>query len=324
MNVTDLAPGDVPVVALGMLVSGLVILAFAGDFIVQAAVSIAKRLRIPDLVVGLTIVAFGTSAPELLVAIRSAMIDEGPLALSAVVGSNIANILLVLGVPAVIAGTACNQPLVRRNYIFMLAVSVLFIILMMIGPIGPREGYLLVGLLAVFIILSIVRARSIDDAAPVAEEAAGPPISGGKTVLYLLLGLVGLPIGAHFTVDGALASSVWLGVSKEAAGLILLALGTSLPELAAATAAALRRESGLIIGSVLGSNIFNILSIVGITAFVAPLAAGPHMLKVDVWIMLAAALLLGPFALQRITISRVAGFFFLALYGAFVYFALTI
>ncbi|MEL6287601.1 MAG: calcium/sodium antiporter [Pseudomonadota bacterium] len=305
--------------SIALLIFGLILLGIAGDLVVRGAASLASRMRIPDMVVGLTIVAFGTSAPELLVALQSALVGEEAVALSAVVGSNVANILLVLGVPALIAGTSCDQPLVRRNYVFMLGATILLIVLMFLGPIGQREGMILVGLLLAFIVISLIRTRGLESTADVGEVP--DMLSGGKTALFLLLGIAGLPVGAHFTVDGALATSDLFGLPKEAVGLVVLALGTSLPELAAATAAAFRRESGLIIGSVIGSNIFNILSIVGITALVVPLSPGPHMLSVDAWIMIAATLLLGPFAMQRSTITRTAGLFFLVLYGAFVYFA---
>lgn len=306
-----------------LLIGGLVILAFAGDYLVSAASAIADRLRIPPFVVGLTIVAFGTSAPELLVALKSVWINEPQLALGAVVGSNIANILLVLGVPAIIAGTSCAQPMVRRNYTYMLGATVLFIGFCLTGEITFTHGAIMFALLILFIIISLFRAKDVDPvAAGLAGVEASERLSGGKIVLFLLLGLIGLPLGANLTVDGALEAAALFHLPKDAVGLVILALGTSLPELAAATVAAWRRESGLIIGSVLGSNIFNILSIIGITAMVAPLPVGSHITHIDIWIMLAATLLLGIFAMQRATISRMAGLFFLALYGAFVYFAL--
>lgn len=307
-----------------LLIAGLVILAFAGDFVVQGAAALAKRFSIPDFLIGLTVIAFGTSAPELLVSLKSALIGEPQLAIGAVVGSNIANILLVLGAPALIAGTNCMQPLVRRNYGFLLAVTFLFIAFCLNGTIGFTQGAILFAALIAFIIISIFRAREIDPTmtSVVDEGSPVPALSGGKIAFFLLLGIIGLPLGANLTVDGALGVADLFALPKEGVGLVLLALGTSLPELAAAIASAIRRESGLIIGAVLGSNIFNILSIVGITAMVTPLPVASHFITVDVWIMLAVTLLLGPFVLQRATIGRVAGLFFLAIYTVFVYFAM--
>lgn len=312
--------------SLPYLIGGLIILAFAGDNLVRAASAIATRLRIPPFVVGLTVVAFGTSAPELLVALKSVWIGEAQLALGAVIGSNIANILLVLGVPALIAGTSCDQPLVRRNYTYMLGATVIFMAFCLTGEIGFTKGAILFTLVIVFIVVSIFRSRNMD---PMALSPDTPTddlnaLGTGKIALFLLIGLVGLPLGANLTVDGAIATAEAFGLPKEGVGLVIVALGTSLPELAAATVAAWRRESGLIIGSVLGSNIFNVLSIIGITAMVTPIAVGAHINSFDIWIMLAAALLLGPFAMQRATITRVAGLFFVALYGAFVYFELLV
>jgi len=305
-----------------LLIIGLVILAISGDFLVQAAASLAAKLRIPDMVIGLTVVAFGTSAPELLVALKSVWVGEAQLALGAVIGSNIANILLVLGVPAIIAGTSCMQPMVRRNYGFMLAVTVLFIGFCLTGMIDFVMGAILFGLLILFILVSLFRARDVDPTLVVGDVVhadATPDIASGRLIVLLLIGLIGLPLGANLTVDGALGVADSFALPKEAVGLVILALGTSLPELAAATAAAWRRESGLIIGSVLGSNIFNILSIIGITAMVAELPVGAHITRIDVWIMLAATLLLGPFVMRRATITRFAGLVFVLLYGLFVY-----
>ncbi len=310
--------------SLPYLIGGLIILAFAGDYLVQAACAIAARLRIPPFVVGLTVVAFGTSAPELLVALKSVWVGEAQLAIGTVIGSNIANILLVLGVPAIIAGTTCDQPLVRRNYTYMLGATIVFMAFCLTGEIGFYKGAILFTLLIVFIVVSLFRARNLGlpvvDAADPGDKRDLP--SGGRTSVYLLIGLVGLPLGANFTVDGAIGVAEAFGLPKDGVGLVIVALGTSLPELAASVVAAWRRQSGLIIGSVLGSNIFNILSIMGITAMVAPLPVSAHINQIDIWLMLAAALLLGPFALQRVTITRVAGLFFVALYGTFVYFAL--
>ncbi len=319
-------------ISLVLLLSGLVLLAVGGDVLVQGAAAMARRLQIPDFLIGLTIVAFATSMPELLVALKSAWIGEAELAIDAVVGSNIANVLLVLGLPAFIAGTSCKQPLARRNYAFLLAVTCLFAAFCLTREIDFTKGAILFALLIGFLIVSVFRARDIDPSVAVAAAGAttgaddpagdGAPLTTRKIVLFLLIGLICLPLGANLTVDGALEAAAVFALPKESVGLIVLALGTSLPELAAATAAAWRRESGLIIGSVLGSNIFNILSIIGIAAMVTPLAVGPHVVNIDMWIMLAVTLLLGPFITQRATIGRAAGLFFLALYAGFVYFVL--
>lgn len=314
-------------VYLGLL-GGFVILLVSGDFLVRGAVALAIRLGIPALVIGLTVVAFGTSAPELVVSVRAALTGSPGISIGNVVGSNIANVLLVLGLPAIIAPTNCNQPFIGRNTLYVVAASMLFITLCFYGPLGFWHGLLLFALVILFLIESGRRAGSSSSSMN-AEEAledidgvAGLPGSRWTLGLFIFVGLIGLPAGAHLIVDNATGIARDFGISEAAIGLTLVALGTSLPELATTLAAALRGHSGLAVGNVLGSNLFNILAIMGVTSILAPVPIPEEMLRFDLWIMLAATVAVVPFALRRGTITRVPATAFVAAYLAYTYFVL--
>ena len=314
---------------------GLVILLLAGDALVKGAVNLALRLGVPALLVSLTIVAFGTSAPELLIAI-SAILDGAPgLAIGNVVGSNIANVLLVLGVPALIAGLDTSHCDTRRNYVFMLIDTLLFMALCFVGPLTHWHGFLLLGLLAYVLVdtwrtAKAQRARP-DDAAsgPAAEETsedlegADPSISGWKIGVYLLLGMIGLPLGADLLVDNAVEIATRLNVPETVIGLTLVAIGTSLPELATTVSATLRRQADVALGNVIGSNMFNLLAIIGISVQVGPIPVDPAILSFDLWAMLAATLLLAPFVFTKIQMGKRVGIGLTALYAAYLFVLVT-
>ncbi len=307
-----------------ILASGLALLVITGDLLVRGAVSLAERLNIPPIIIGLTVVAFGTSAPELFVAIKAALRDVPGIAVGNVVGSNIANILLVLGIPALIYSTECNQPFVVRNSLFMLGASIIFIALCYAGPLGVIHGVVLVTLLAVFLTESARRAMKTASGGhthadvETIDGVEGVPHSYGMMALFLALGVIGLPIAAHLTVDGATKIAATWGVSETVIGLTVVAIGTSLPELAATIMAAIRRQSGLAIGNVLGSNMFNILAIMGITALVTEVEIPHSILQLDLWVMLATALMLMPFVLQRRPITFGVGAVFVVAYVAYI------
>ena len=304
---------------LALVSSGLVLLIFAGDALVRGAVSLALKLGIPALIVSLTVVAFGTSAPELLVAIQSALEGAPGIAFGNVVGSNIANVLLVLGLPALIAAidTSTSD---MRSYLMMLAISVLFIILCFMGSFGPIQGAVLLVLL-VLVILDAIRSahRSRKDAAAVVEVEEGDANMSGRSIaLYLGAGIIGLPIGAHLLIEGAVTIARDLNVSETVIGLTIVAVGTSLPELATSVMAAIKRQSEVALGNVVGSNLFNILAIMGFASFFGPLAVPPELLALDLWVMLAAALIIFPFAYYRLAISRGWGIAFVGAYSLYV------
>jgi cation:H+ antiporter len=298
------------------IAAGLLVLVVAGDLLVKGAVNLALRLGIPALVVGLTIVAFGTSAPELLVSVRAVLVGAPALALGNVVGSNIANILLVMGLPALITAAVLGRE-VMRDYWLMIAATVLFIGLAWGGTFGRLQGLILLAALA--LVMGDLYLRTRRQRVPLDElEGADPALPGWRIGLLLVVGLVGLPLGADLLVDGSVNVARSLGVSEAVIGLTLVAIGTSLPELATTMAAALRREGGVAVGNVLGSNLFNLLAIIGIASLVGPIPVPEAMMQRDLWVMLGASLLLAVFLLSGRAIGRIAGAGFLAAYALYL------
>ncbi|MEX0337750.1 MAG: calcium/sodium antiporter [Arenibacterium sp.] len=302
---------------------GLVILLLAGDALVRGAVNLSLRLGIPALIVSLTIVAFGTSAPELLIAI-SAIKDNLPgIALGNVVGSNTANILLVLGLPALLATLHTSECETKKTYFFMIGASVLFIALAFIGEFTLWTGLILLAALALVLIDAFREARAhkkaecTEDEVELIEEA-DPNMPYWRIALFLVLGLVGLPLGANLLVENASLIARTYGVSDTVIGLTLVAIGTSLPELATTIMAALRRQADVALGNVIGSNMFNLLAIIGITTFFGNIPVDPAFLRFDLWVMLAASLILIPFVFFKQDINRLWGFVLTALYLAYL------
>jgi cation:H+ antiporter len=302
------------------VVLGLVTLLLAGDFLVRAAVNLALRLGISALVVSLTVVAFGTSAPELLI-VLSAMADDAPgLAMGNIVGSNTANILLVLGLPALAAGLYTTGFDTKKAFISMILATVLFITLAFVGPFSWWHGGLMLAVLAAILLDQAWTARRVSRVAVATEDLNGvdTSIPGWKITLYLLFGLVGLPLGAKVLVVNAEIIAREFGVPETAIGLTLIAVGTSLPELATTTVAAIRRQADVALGNVIGSNMFNLLAIIGIAALVGPIPVADEFLRFDLWVMLAASFLLIPFVFFGRNITRIWGAALTLLYMAYL------
>lgn len=306
---------------------GLLILLLAGDALVRGAVNLSLRLGVPALIVSLTIVAFGTSAPELLIAI-SAVKEHAPgIALGNVVGSNTANILLVLGVPALLATLHTSECDSRRNYVFMLLATVLFIGLAFCGVFNFGSGLILLAALGLVLGNAFRQARAHRKACGEAcaedddlegLDEADPNMPYWKVAMYLILGLIGLPMGAHLLVENATEIARAYGISETVIGLTLVAIGTSLPELATTVMAALRRQADVALGNVIGSNMFNLLAIVGIATWFGRIPVDPEFLRFDLWVMLAASLLLIPFVFFKQDISRIWGMALTFLYVVYV------
>ena len=302
------------------VVLGLVTLLLAGDFLVRAAVNLALRLGISALVVSLTVVAFGTSAPELLI-VLSAMADDAPgLAMGNIVGSNTANILLVLGLPALAAGLYTTGFDTKKAFISMIFATVLFITLAFVGPFSWWHGGLMLAVLAAILLDQAWTVRRVSRVAVATEDLNGvdTAIPGWKITLYLLFGLVGLPLGAKVLVVNAEIIAREFGVPETAIGLTLIAVGTSLPELATTTVAAIRRQADVALGNVIGSNMFNLLAIIGIAALVGPIPVADEFLRFDLWVMLAASFLLIPFVFFGRNITRIWGVALTLLYMAYL------
>jgi cation:H+ antiporter len=313
------------------LIFGLALLVGAGDVLVRGAVALSLRFGIPAFIVGSTIIAFGTSAPELLISVQSALEGAPGIALGNVIGSNIANVLLVLGVPALLAPLAPCGTEAHRNLFFMLGATVVFTALVLLDLMNFWGGLVLVIITAWMVWDSMkegLKARaegievSLEDELGDLEDV-DPNMAPWKIALMIVAGMIGLPIGADLLIDGARGIALSIGVSEAVIGLTLVAIGTSLPELATTVVAALRKQTDVAIGNVIGSNIFNITAIIGVAALVAPLPVPPELLVRDIWVMIGATALLTPFVFACKPMGRIAGAAFLALYVLYLYVAFT-
>lgn len=298
------------------LIGGFILLIVAGDMLVRGSVGLALRLGVAPLIVGLTIVGFGTSAPELVVSLDAALNSSTGMAIGNIVGSNIANIFLVLGLPAMIAPTICAQPFIGRNMAYVLAATVLFIVLCFFGPLHIWQGALLFSLIILFLVVTGLQAprQYQDEVSDIGDKLPNTVLIS----VFILTGIIGLPAGAHIIVSTGSEIASSYGVSDTVIGLTLVALGTSLPELAATSMAALRGEAGVALGNVLGSCLFNLLAIMGLTALFVPIPVPEALLRFDLWVMLAAVLVLVPFIWSGREISRRAGAMFVLAYLAYI------
>lgn len=316
---TDGMMGD-----LALFLIGLLLLPVAAEVLVRGAVGLANRAGISPLVVGLTVVAMGTSAPELVVCVNAALNGAPGIAYGNVIGSNIANVLLILGAAALITPILCGpRATFLRDTLAMLAATVVFIALTLTGVIVAWQGGLMVALLGGYLLWSYLREKGGLDPADVhvdevAELDSFKTTPAALIAVLVLGGLIGVVWGADLLVDGAIGLARGFGVPETVIGLTLVAIGTSLPELATAGMAAWRGHNDVAVGNVVGSNVFNLLGIMGATALVAPVPAPLQIMTVDVWVMLAASLLLLPFVLSGGRITRPAGVAFLGCYGLYV------
>ncbi len=305
---------------------GLTILLLSGDMLVRGAVNVSLRLGVPALIVSLTIVAVGTSAPELLISVN-AVVDKVPgIAIGNVIGSNTANILLVLGVPALLAGLGTGACDTRQSYLQMMVGTAVFVAVAYLTPITWIHGVILLGFYIGFMAYAINDARkdrryALDAAAGediLEVEGLDPGASWWKIAMYLALGIVGLPLGADILVESATSIAREYHVSETVIGLTLVAVGTSLPELATTVSAAYRRQADVALGNVLGSNMANLLGIIGISSFFGHIPVSGEILAFDLWVMVASSVLLIPFVFMRININRLWGLGFTVLYVAYV------
>jgi cation:H+ antiporter len=310
-----------------LLALGLLCLTAGGELLVRGASRCAGRFGVSPLVIGLTVVAYGTSAPELTVSVLAGLRGKADLAVANVVGSNIFNVLFILGLCAVISPLVVALQLIRLEVPIMVGVSVLCLLLAIDGRIGPLEGGALFAGIIVYTVWAIRRSRR-ESAAVQAEYAQeytpAPPRHGQLAAIALdgvlvLGGLVVLVLGSRWVVDGATALAVALGASDVVIGLTIVAAGTSLPELATSLVATVRGERDIAIGNVIGSNIYNVLAILGIAGLVTPggLVIATQMVRVDLPVMIAVALVCYPFFRTGHQVSRLEGATFLTAYGVY-------
>ncbi|MEI4486334.1 calcium/sodium antiporter [Frigidibacter sp. MR17.14] len=298
-----------------LLAAGLVGLFFGGEFLVKGAVGIARRFGLSPLVIGLTVVGFGTSSPELLVSLQAAFSGSPAIALGNVVGSNIANILLILGVTAAIAPVAMGFARLRRDLAVMLGSTLALWLAITGGTLGRIEAAALLAALAVYLWVAL-RSPDPEAAEEAAEDAPAPTL--GRSLLVTLAGFAVLLVSARLLVTSATTIARDLGFSEAVIGLTVVAVGTSLPELATSVVAALRRQGDIAIGNVLGSNIFNILCILGITGLIAPMPVDPRFVSLDMPIAAGVALAVLALSWGLGRLGRAGGIALLAGYGGYI------
>lgn len=304
------------------LIVGLALLVAGAEFLVRGSASLALRLGIQPLVIGLTIVALGTSSPELLVSVKAALQNSPGLSLGNVIGSNICNIALILGIAAVIRPIEVHRQLLRLDIPVMVVSSIVLCLFLLNGILERWEGALLFAALLAYVGYSIIKARQMRAALETFDTTHGDIEIESRRPLTLFAliagGLTLLLIGANLFVDGAIALAEMLGVSKAVIGLTIVALGTSLPELATSVVASVKKEGDISAGNVIGSNIFNLLCILGITALIQPLLSDA-ITTIDLLTMLGVACLTLPLLRTGFTLSRIEGAFLLLIYAGYTY-----
>lgn len=307
-----------------LVLAGFVALYFGAEWLVKGATSMALRLGLPPLLVGLTVVAYGTSSPEMVVSVVASLKGEGDLSIGNIVGSNILNIALILGLTALITPLKIEFQLLKFDTVVMIGVSLLLIWLFRDFQLELWEGILLASLAIVYTLVNIKMAKNTST--PEVEKEYSDEVSGitdepsmgwGKITLLIAGGLLVLVAGSRAFVIGASDLARMWGVSEALIGLTIVSIGTSLPELASSLIAALRKQADIAVGNIIGSNIFNILAIGGVASVVKPIHA-PGISLVDQWVMVAIAVLFAVFAWTGLRIRRWEGVVFLICYGGYL------
>lgn len=307
------------------LISGLILLVIGGEFLVRSSVGLSLKLNLSRMIIGLTVVSFATSAPELIVSIQSAMDGFSGLALGNVIGSNIANIALVLGITALIAPMMIEKDFFKFNWPWMMLFSVVLYAMLHLGHNLERwEGIALVTLIVIFLVLLIRRARKNPEAVDLEEVV--DEVAWWKIILFLVLGGIALWQGSELLVSGAVEIASNLGISESIIAVSMVAIGTSVPELAASIIAAVKQEKAISLGNLIGSNIFNIGSVLGITAIIQPFSINTEsmgLLNNDIYWMIAISFSILPLAYManKFEITRFKGALYVISYTTFLYLA---
>uniref|UniRef100_A0AB33ILE1 Calcium/sodium antiporter n=1 Tax=Prevotella sp. GTC17253 TaxID=3236793 RepID=A0AB33ILE1_9BACT len=294
---------DIMILNIVFILAGIVLVLWGADRLTDGAVALAERMNIPQIVIGLTIVAMGTSMPEFCVSLVSALKGTPDLAVGNIVGSNIFNALLIVGTAAMVAPMTILHSTVKKDIPFALVASVVLLMMCMDGDISRIDAIILLVLFGIFMYATLKGAKTENDAV---EQLAKQPMNVWKAVGFLLLGLACLIVGSNIFVDGATNVAHTLGVSDAVIGLTIVAGGTSLPELATSVVSARKGQSGIAIGNVLGSNVFNILAILGITGIISPMMI-QGITTTDLSVMVVAMIMLWLFSFTKYTIARWEG-----------------
>lgn len=314
------------------LLGGLVLLILGGDLLVRGAVQIAERLGVSPLVIGLTLVGFGTSTPELVTSVQAALAGSAGIAYGNIVGSNIANILLIVGVSAILFPIAVASSALRRDAMVMLAVASVFAALAFVMPMGRMLGSVFVVVLAGYIYLAFRQERATTEHGAVYDKGAAlegldPGVAPGAhrngsfllPLLFAVGGLILVILGGSFLVKGAVSVAQAFGIPETVIGLTIVAIGTSMPELVTSVVAALKRQSDVAFGNIIGSNIYNILGIGGTTALIAPTPVPDSIMNFDSLLMVGVSVMLVIFAATGLKIARWEGTVLLAGYCGYIY-----
>ena len=310
-----------------ILVIGLIILILGGELLVRGSSSIALKAKISPLVVGLTIVAFGTSAPELLISIKAALAGSPDMTMGNVVGSNICNLALVMGITALIGPISVNSDSIKIDWPVAIGSSLILYFLLKARPqLDIWTGILFLSILISYTLYIIVKSRKETKAQLLENESAEIPAkskSPTRDVIYIILGCIGLYYGSDWFVGGARDLAMTLGVSERVIGITVLAVGTSLPELVTAIVAAVKGETDLAVGNLMGSNIFNILSILGLTSIITPIEVSSEIIQYDLLALILITIIILPMMLYKRVIGRISGAILLLLYVYYTYTVIT-
>ncbi|MDC0644424.1 calcium/sodium antiporter [Crocinitomicaceae bacterium] len=296
-----------------LLLVGVLLLLIGGDFLVKSAASLAKKLNISPFLIGVTVVSFGTSAPELIVSLKAAFNGSSGIAIGNVIGSNVANLALVLGITVLIRPVVIDSKKLQFAWFSMLVASLMFFGFSLDGILDRLDGFFLITGLILFLILSI---RKRDDS--FADEELEKTLKTNLIPVYFILGATGLYYGSELLVDNAITIAKSFGISEFIIGVSVVALGTSLPELVTSVIAILKGQSSISVGNLIGSNVFNIFAVLGITSAVNPLEADSFLIAIDLPIMLGVTLLTGVFLLISKQLGRIEGLLLITIYILYI------
>ena len=306
------------IIQIVLLLVGFVFLIKGSDFFVEGSSSIASILKIPTIIVGLTIVAFGTSAPEAAVSITSSLTGNNAMAVSNVIGSNLFNILLIIGICAVLNELKIGRKLLEKDLPFLVAITLLISFLIIIDwTIGRIEGILLLILIIAYISYLVYSAKKSGES----DHVDKPKLSAVKSILYIIVGFIGIVLGGNFVVNSASNIALAFGMSETLVGLTIVAIGTSLPELVTSVTALKKDENEIVIGNVIGSNIFNILFVLGTSSAISPITLNSNML-IDIVLMIGVTILCYIFARTQDKFDKKEGAILIILFITYMAFAI--
>ena len=302
--------------ALFFILVGFVLLIGGADYLVKGAVAIANKLKIPSIIVGLTIVAFGTSTPEFVVSIKAALNGAGGISIGNIVGSNIANILLILGVAGVISSVTCEKKTFLRDWGFMMFTTLLFVFFALSGKFVFWHGLVMLAVLIGFIIFNYINSKDAPDDSETQSSLANK--NWFMVIVITAIGLLAILYGSELLVKGAVSLAKIFGISEAIIGLTIVAVGTSMPELATTVVASIRKQNGVALGNVVGSNIWNIVFIMGATSTIVDVEVVRQIMVYDIWVMLFATVVLLPIMMTQSKLNRIEGWLFLLLYAGYI------